>query len=210
MTTRKTILTPFARISFPKLFKPEANMQGVLQYSCVLLFPKDFDSAGKRLGLPPAIVAEAPNALKAMKALAAEVAIEFFAGKDKIPPGIRSQDLGKSSGWPFRDQGQRSGDGYEEGALFVSLSSKQKPTVLDRNKAEIFDESLVYPGCWVRASVTAYGYNANGNKGISFGLGNIQKLCDDDNLTGRGNAQDEFTAIGGSDDNSESAEALFG
>jgi len=34
-------------------------------------------------------------------------------------------------------------------------------------------------------------------------------LCDDDSLTGRGRAQDEFTAIDGAEGSSESAESLF-
>jgi hypothetical protein len=212
MSNSKVILTPFARLSFPHLFKPSANDQGTLLYSCVLLFPKDIDAAGKRLGLAPAIIAEGHAALKAMKALAAETALEFYGGKDKVPNGIKSQDLGKASGWPFRDQKDRAGqyDGYEDGALYISISSQNKPTILDRNKNEILEEQDLYPGCWVRASIGCYGYRAKGNTGVSFGLRNIQKLCDDENISGRSRATDEFSAIDVSEDSSESADSLFG
>ena len=41
-------------------------------------------------------------------------------------------------------------------------------------------------------SVTFYGYNSNGNRGIAAGLGNIQKLRDGESLGGRAKASEEF------------------
>lgn len=195
--TSKAIQTPFARLSYPILFTPKANDQGKMLYSCALLFPKDFATAGARLGLPPRLIEAAGPALSAMKKLAAETAIEFFGGKDKLPLGIKNQDLGKASGWPFRDQAQRPGEGYEPGALMINISSTIKPGLVDRNLVDILNEQDLYPGCWVRASVTCYGYKAKGNTGVSFGLANIQKLCDDDPIAGRSRPEADFEAVDG-------------
>lgn len=59
----------------------------------------------------------------------------------------------------------------------------------------ILDQSEVYSGCYGRISVTFYGYNSNGNRGIGAGLGNIQKLEDGEALGGRSKASDEFTTV---------------
>ena len=50
----------------------------------------------------------------------------------------------------------------------------------------------MYSGCYGKISVTFYGYNSNGNRGIAAGLGNIQKLKDGEPLGGRTNASDDF------------------
>jgi hypothetical protein len=46
----------------------------------------------------------------------------------------------------------------------------------------------------VRASLRAFAYDTNGNKGVSFGLNNIQKLGEGQRLDGRKAATDEFDA----------------
>ena len=50
----------------------------------------------------------------------------------------------------------------------------------------------MYSGCYGKISVTFYGFNSNGNRGIAAGLGNIQKLKDGPALGGRANAADDF------------------
>ena len=64
---------------------------------------------------------------------------------------------------------------------------------MDAKVQKIIDQSEVYSGCYGKISVTFYGYNSNGNRGIAAGLGNIQKLKDGESLGGRSNAEDEFT-----------------
>ena len=56
----------------------------------------------------------------------------------------------------------------------------------------ILDQSEVYSGCYGQISVTFYGFNTNGNRGIAAGLGNIQKLRDGEPLGGKANAAEEF------------------
>jgi hypothetical protein len=41
-------------------------------------------------------------------------------------------------------------------------------------------------------SCRAFGYDTNGNKGVSFALVNVQKLADGKRLSGNPSAEDEF------------------
>jgi hypothetical protein len=50
----------------------------------------------------------------------------------------------------------------------------------------------MYPGAQVRGSVSAFGYDYQGNKGVSFGLNNLQKLGEGERIDGRVAADAEF------------------
>ena len=102
---------------------------------------------------------------------------------NKPPKNLRS---------PFRDQGDRELEGYVEGCVFINASSLQKPGLVDRQRQDIIDETEFYPGCYARATLRAFAYDNNGNKGVAFGLNNVQKLRDGDPLGGRTRAQDDF------------------
>ena len=56
----------------------------------------------------------------------------------------------------------------------------------------MYKRQEVYSGCYGQISVTFYGFNTNGNRGIAAGLGNIQKLRDGEPLGGKANAAEEF------------------
>ena len=66
---------------------------------------------------------------------------------------------------------------------------------MDKKVQPILDQSEVYSGCYGRISVTFYGYNSNGNRGIAAGLGNIQKLKDGEPLGSRSNAAEDFDTV---------------
>ena len=57
-----------------------------------------------------------------------------------------------------------------------------------------------YSGCYGNITVTFFGYNSNGNRGIAAGLGNIQKVKDGEPLGGRARASDEFSALDDDED----------
>ena len=42
---------------------------------------------------------------------------------------------------------------------------------------------------------TAYGYDKAGNKGVAFGLQNLQKLGDGERFSGRTAAEDDFDSV---------------
>lgn len=162
-----------ARLSFPNLFKPskpkDAPDTQELKYSATLLFKKGED-------------------LSVLKA-AAKAAIKDKWG-DKPPKNLRT---------PFRDQGEKEYEGYEEGAIFISTTSKKRPGVVNARVERIEDEDEIYPGCYVYATVRAFAYDRSGNKGVSFGLQNIQKVKDGEPLGGRVAPEHDFEAIEGED-----------
>jgi hypothetical protein len=171
----KYIMTPRFRASYPKLFKAELNeMSGKLEYSVVALFKKGED-------------------LSKLKKAAEDLLVEKLgADRAKWPKKLKS---------PFRDQSEREKDGvlpagHEEGAVFITLKSESKPGVINGNLEPIIDASEIYAGCLCLATVRPYYYDKNGNKGVSLGLQNVQKVADGEPLGGaRVAAATEFAPV---------------
>ena len=165
METR--IITPSFVIAFPSLFKPKQNDRGGDEYSCTMYFDKDSSD------------------MELIQGAIDQVVHDEYKGK---VAGIRM---------PIRD-GDDVTDNYHEyegtaNCLVVQAKSVFKPGVVDATLQDVIDPSMIYPGCVCRASITAFAYDFNGNKGISFSLNNVQFLTDGEPLTGAGRkASDEF------------------
>ena len=122
------------------------------------------------------------NAIKAVIEQAKKDSISKWGGK--IPANLKL---------PLRDGDiDRPDDEAYAGCYFFNANSRQAPQVVDAKVQPILDQSEVYSGCYGKISVTFYGYNSNGNRGIAAGLGNIQKLRDGESLGGRTSAADDF------------------
>lgn len=122
------------------------------------------------------------NAIKAAIEQAKKDSVSKWGGK--VPGNLHL---------PLRDGDiDRPDDEAYAGCYFFNANSRQAPQVVDTKVQPILDQSEVYSGCYGKISVTFYGYNANGNRGIAAGLGNIQKLKDGESLGGRSNAADDF------------------
>jgi len=162
------VTTPKFRVSFPNVFKPMSFEDQEPKYRLVMLFDKQAD-------------------LTELKKLAAKAIENKWPSKDKRPIKLRS---------PFRDGDTEKPDidGYP-GHIFISASSKLKPGIVDRNLNPILSEDDFYAGCYARATLTAYAYDAKGNRGVAFGLQNIQKLEDGEPFSGRSKAEEDFEAI---------------
>lgn len=186
------VTTPDFRAAFPNVFRARKNdLNGKDEYSITALFPAGAD-------------------LTALKKAAQEaLAKKFGSDQKKWPQNLRT---------PFRDQGDREKtndegkkvlpQGYEKGSIYITLRSTQKPGVVDQNVQTIIDESEFYGGCWAKASVSAYAYDQKGNRGVSFGLGNIQKVKDGDAFGNRTKPEDDFKPVANAD-NTESAADLY-
>lgn len=161
------VLTPEFRVSFPAVFKPKAAFEGNdPTYNIQMLFQKSTD-------------------ISVLKQAAKKAAKKKFP--DGVPKGFR---------WPWRDGDEKNLDNYK-GTIFISAKSKMAPGIVDAKKEEItiLDQDKFYAGCWARATLTAYTYDFAGNKGVAFGLQNLQKLRDDEAFSGRANAKDDFDAV---------------
>ena len=125
------------------------------------------------------------EAIKAAIEQAKKDSVSKWGGK--IPSNLKS---------PLRDGDiERPDDEAYKGCYFFNANSRQAPQVVDGKVRPILDPSEVYSGCYGRISVTFYGYNSNGNRGIAAGLGNIQKLKDGESLGGRAKAADDFDTV---------------
>lgn len=160
-------LTPEGRLSFPHLFQPQpARKPGdKLYYNCVLLFPKTAD-------------------LSVLKEAAKKAAEERWPDPAKRPK-LRS---------PFRDGDEKQLDGYA-GHIYVSFKSERAPRVVDENVVEVIDPKKIYPGCYARVSFTCYAYDQDGNRGVGFGLGNVQFLRDGKPFGNASNPEDDFGVV---------------
>jgi len=118
-----------------------------------------------------------------------EAAIE--AGKSKLEG--KNGKIPKVLKTPLRDgDEERPDDETYADSYFLNASSSQKPGVVDADLQRLMDEDEFYSGCYGRASINFYAFNAAGNKGVAAGLNNLQKLEDGERLSGGPSAEDDF------------------
>ena len=79
--------------------------------------------------------------------------------------------------------------------MFLNANSSDKPGIVDRQVNPILDPMQVYSGCYCNVSLSLYGFNSNGNRGVACGLGNIQWLKDGERLSGKADAASDFEAV---------------
>ena len=178
MTQKTNVISPKGIASYAFVFNPQQSMNAGQEpkYSITVLVDEDED-------------------LSEMKRVVVAAATKKF--------GDRARKLIKSGRLqlPFRNgDEEREDDPLYAGKIFFSAKSGTKPQVVDRKKKLIEDPMDFYSGCICRVSVNAYGYDVNGNKGVAFGLNNVQKLEDGDRIAGRRPAADDFDTWGDDDD----------
>lgn len=165
-------ISPIGRVSYPRVFRPEAYNDQDPKYSIVLIWPKD----GTDLSQLKEDISEA---------------IRKKWG-DKPPRGLKI---------PVRDGDvEREGKPEFEGCWFATFSAKADeghaaPTVVGPDKQPISEASQrFYPGCWARVMYSCYAYDTSGNRGVGLGLQHVQKCHDDEPFVAISSA-DEFDAV---------------
>lgn len=182
------IITPEARLSYPQLLVAKAMTdsagvaQGKAMFSVALVFTPDTD-------------------LTALKNAIVATVVEKF-GQDKAKEVLAKMVPGGSVRNPLRaDIDKKYGDG---GNFFVNARNATKPQVAhpyaDTNgRPKLMTdkevEALMYPGCYVRASLNPFWFDKAGNKGVAFGLNNLQWLRDGERLDSRTSAENEFDVV---------------
>ncbi len=166
------VVTGKIRFSFVNIWEAkEPQGGGDPKYSITLLIPKaDTMTLGK------------------IKAAMAEARENFCKrnGSNALPqkPVHTMHD-----GDGMRDNGEEFGPECK-GHYVITVSSKQKPVIVDNTGNPITDPGEVYSGCFGRASINFFGYSKNGKKGISAGLLAVQKLHDGEPFGTVGSADD--------------------
>jgi len=175
-----TVMTPIGRLCFPALFEPRAQAQGGdPRYSCVLVFDEN------------AVKTPAYQALR--KAVQEAIAEKWGATKAADAAFIRTLRL------PFRDPNEKDYSGFE-GEVYISPWQKgtnKAPDVIDKHGNDIEVPDDVFAGQYARATVRAFAYDTNGNKGVSFGLEHVQIVkADAERIDGRRSGQQAFAGAG--------------
>lgn len=160
------------RISFANIWEPKAINGGDEKYSVSCLIPKSDKKTLARIQ-------------KAVEAAKEDGKARKWSGK--IPPNLKL---------PLRDGDiDRPDDENYEDCYFLNASSKDAPQVVDRKVNPVLDPMMVYSGCYCNVSVNFYAFNANGNRGVAAGLGNIQFVRDGERLSGKASADADFDAL---------------
>lgn len=160
------------RISFANIWEPKAINDSEPKYSVSCVIPK---SDKKTIA----------SIQKAVEAAKEDGKARRWSGK--IPPNLKL---------PLRDGDiDRPDDENYADSCFLNATSKDAPQVVDRRVQPITDPMMVYSGCYCNVSVNFYPFNANGNRGVAAGLGNIQFVKDGERLSGRASADADFNAL---------------
>ena len=187
MTNNKTqsptkVVIP-CRISFANIWEARSINGSEEKYSVSCIIPK---GDKKTLAKINKAIEAAKEAGKSKK----------WGGK--IPPNLKL---------PLRDGDiDRPDDEAYANAMFINATSKDAPQIVDRKVDPILDPMECGSGDYCNVSVNFYGFNANGNRGVAAGLGNIQLIKHGERLAGRASASSDFTEVEGDED----IEGIFG
>jgi hypothetical protein len=183
-TSATKVVTGAIRLSYVHLFEPYAQGDDdVEKYSCVLLIPKTDRKTLKKIDDAFKAAVEAGRNSKFEGKVPKVVATTLHDGDEEA-------DLEKNPEYA--------------GHMYMSVSSKTRPGIVDVNVDPIMDSTEVYSGVYARVSINAFAYNYKGKKGVSFGLNHVQKVKDGDFLGGRSRAEDDFEPIDYDDADAES------
>lgn len=175
----KVVFGP-CRLSYVHVFQKhsiDGSSEG--KYSTNILIPKTETETVKALK-------------KAIEAAKKAALVAKWGGKEPKEPAM-----------PLMDGDEKDDENYS-GCYYLNAKCNTRPGIVDRNRAPIVDEEEMYSGVWAVASVTFFGYNFNGKKGVACGLNNLMKFKDGERLGGRVSAESDFEGIdGGEFDNDD-------
>ena len=163
------------RISYANIWEPKSVNGSEAKYSVSCVFPKSNQE----------LVNKVNAAIEAAKELGRD---KKWGGKIPAGPNFKT---------PLRDGDiERSDDENYKGCFFINTNSKEAPQIVDRRVQPITDSMECGSGDYCNVTVNFYPFNANGNRGIAAGLGNIHKIKDGERLAGRTSAASDFDDLG--------------
>lgn len=180
---RHRVITPVARLSFPKLFKPELNeLSGRHEFSCDLIFDSQdsFKEEYKGKKSQSVSMVRAINNAK----------IDQFGPKEKWPKFKHkvfkegNERVSKGTGEVYA--------GYKDNVFVTAKSGEKFPPKIMGKDGKPLQEKDLYGGCLVRAELIARPYDMGGNQGVRFILSQIMKVDDGERFGGGGGHSDVF------------------
>ena len=171
------------RISFANIWEAKSINGGDEKYSVSCIIPKSDKATLTKIH-------------KAIEAAKEAGKTKRWGGK--IPPNLKL---------PLRDGDiDRPDDEAYADAMFVNATSKDAPQIVDRKVQLILDPMDCGSGDYCNVSVNFYAFNANGNRGVAAGLGNVQLIKNGERLAGKASAASDFDEM--TDD--EELDEIFG
>ena len=169
----KKIISPVVRIAFPHFFKKQEFGESSKYRGCAIYNPEEATAQDKQQW-------------KALLAELNRVSLEAF--------GTPYKELPKKVGRPIWDGADKAElDGFEAGQRCFNMSTDRPPAVVDIDR-NLLDEGDMYGGCYVRIALNVYSYDNKYGKGISIGLGNVQKIKDGEPFGAtQGDPNEDFT-----------------
>ncbi|GHU68080.1 hypothetical protein FACS1894184_09220 [Clostridia bacterium] len=162
------VVTGVVRLSYSNVWEPKSVRGGTPKYSASLIIDKKDSTT--ITAIQAAIDAAMANASEKIKK----------APKATLKMPLKDGDEYRPSDKPY------------ENSLFVNALSLDPPMILDLARNPITDKSQVYSGCYIRASLNFYAFDADVNKGIACGLNGIQLVRKGEPLGGRGDVSSDF------------------
>ena len=178
------VVTNKVRFLYPHLFeKYRNNLSGKESYCVTILIPKEDKDTVQ----------------------AVEAATKFVADEARNNKNIKNLIH-----LPLRDgDKERADNELYKGCYFINCSTQFQPDVVDRRGNHISNPDEIYGGMYGRVSLNLFAYSNSGNRGISAGLSNVQKLEDGERLGGRASALSDFEDTIDANDNSDTADLPF-
>lgn len=165
------------RMSFANIWEPKSINGSDPKYSVSCIIPKSDKKTLTRIH----------NAIEAAKE---DGKTKKWGGK--VPGNLKT---------PLRDGDiDRPDDEAYAEAMFFNTTAKDAPQIVDRKVQPILDPMECGSGDYCNVSVNFYPFNANGNRGIAAGLGNIQLIKHGERLAGKASASSDFEELEGDED----------
>ncbi|MDD6826646.1 MAG: DUF2815 family protein [Oscillospiraceae bacterium] len=172
----KVITGPSTRMSYANLNEPKSINGGTPKYSVSLIIPK--------------------SDTKTVEKVKAAIQAAYEEGQSRLKGNGKSVPALSVLKTPLRDgDTERPDDEAYANSYFINANSATKPGIVDAACNPILETSEIYSGFYGRASINFYAFNSNGNKGITCGLNNVQKLRDGEPLGGKSRAEDDFSGL---------------
>lgn len=170
----KVITGPSTVFSYLNCWDAKAIQGGTPKFSVSLIIPK--------------------SDTKTIDKINAAVQAAYEEGQSKLKGNGKSVPALTTLKTPLRDgDAERPDDETYKDCYFINANSGTAPGVVDAGRNPILDRSEMYSGVKGRASINLYAYNVNGNRGITCGLNNLQKISDCTPLGGKSRAEDDFS-----------------
>lgn len=158
----RQVVTGEVRLSYVNVFEPKAFKEtDEPKYSVTILIPKNTPEGQKTIA----------NIKIAIQKAAELGAQKHFGGR--IPTNVANTL--KDGDIEVDDLGElkKIKNPEMEGHMYMRLSSKYAPKVLNAQRQEILNPMEVYSGVYGKVSLTTFAYSGDGRRGVSAVLNNV-------------------------------------